>query len=209
MNKQRWFLMLAMLAALLMVLAACSPEAAQQIEEMAPTVQAAAEAVAPTVEAAVEEMAPTVEAAVEEVAPTVEAAVEEAMEEPTEEPVEEAMMFEGLSVAAENCDYGGKISSIEAIDEFTVQFNLCGTDPAFMSKIAFTPFAVQSQEWLESTGGTGELLEKPIGTGPYMVEEWTRGDQIVYKRFEDYWGKAAPAETAVYALEPGRRSPTG
>jgi ABC-type transport system substrate-binding protein len=149
------------------------------------------------VEAAVEEIAPTVEAAVEEVAPTVEAAVEEAAAEATAEPVEEAMAFEGLSVAAENCDYGGKILSIEAVDELTVQFNLCGTDPAFMSKIAFTPFAVQSQDWLESTGGTGELLEKPIGTGPYMVEEWTRGDQIVYKRFEDYWGKAAPAETAV------------
>ncbi len=122
---------------------------------------------------------------------------EEPMEEPTEEPMEEEMMFEGLSVAAENCDYGGKISSIEAVDELTVQFNLCGTDPAFMSKIAFTPFSVQSQEWLESTGGTGELLEKPIGTGPYMVEEWTRGDQIVYKRFEDYWGEPAAAETAV------------
>ncbi len=195
MKKQKWFIMLTMLAALLLVLAACSPEVAQQVEEMAPTVQAAVEEVAPTVEAAVEEIAPTVEAAVEEVAPTVEAAVEEAVAE--EEPAEEEMMFEGMAVAAENCDYGGKIASIEAVDELTVQFNLCGTDPAFMSKIAFTPFAIQSSDWLESTGGTGEILEKPIGTGPYMVEEWTRGDQIVYKRFEDYWGDPAPAETAV------------
>jgi ABC-type transport system substrate-binding protein len=81
------------------------------------------------------------------------------------------MAFEPLTVAAENCDYGGKILSIEAVDELTVQFNLCSTNPAFMAKIAFIPFGIQSQEWLESTGGTGELLEKPDGTGPYYVDE--------------------------------------
>lgn len=202
MIKHKFFVIGAMLLALLLVLAACSPEAAQQVEDIAPTVQAAAEELSPTVEAAVEAVAPTVEAAVEEAMeePTeapMEEPTEEPMEEPTEEPMEEEMMFEGISVAAENCDYGGKILSIDAVDELTVQFNLCSTDPAFMSKMAFTPFSVQPQEWLEATGGTGELLEKPIGTGPYMVEEWTRGDQIVFKRFEDYWGDPAPAETAV------------
>jgi ABC-type transport system substrate-binding protein len=66
-----------------------------------------------------------------------------------------------------------------------------------MAKIAFIPFGIQSQEWLESTGGTGELLEKPVGTGPYMVDEWIRGDSVVCMRFEDYWGEAGAAETAV------------
>jgi ABC-type transport system substrate-binding protein len=41
------------------------------------------------------------------------------------------------------------------------------------------------------------LLERPIGTGPYAVQEWIRGDQIIFNRFDDYWGEAAPAETAV------------
>jgi ABC-type transport system substrate-binding protein len=63
--------------------------------------------------------------------------------------------------------------------------------------VAFTPFGIQPAEWLEETGGTGELLEHPIGTGPYMIEEWVRGDSITYRRFDDYWGEAAFAETAV------------
>ncbi|MDX1414106.1 MAG: ABC transporter substrate-binding protein [Candidatus Promineifilaceae bacterium] len=212
MKKQKHLLIVALLAVLLLVLAACSPEAAQQIEEVAPTVEAAVEEVAPTVEAAVEEVAPTVEAAVEEAtteeeAPAEEEAMEEeapaeeeAMEEEApaeEEAMEEEMMFEGLSVAAEDCEYGGKIASITALDEQTVEFALCKTDPAFMSKIAFIPFGIQSQEWLEETGGTGAILEKPVGTGPYMVDEWIRGDSIVYKRFDDYWGDPAIAETAV------------
>ena len=88
------------------------------------------------------------------------------------------MAFEPLVLEAENCDYGGKIKSIEAVDELTVRFNLCKTDPAFLPKLAFTPFAIQPKEWLEETGGTGELLRQPIGTGPYMVEEWVQGDML-------------------------------
>ena len=34
-------------------------------------------------------------------------------------------------------------------------------------------------EYLESTGGTGDFIEKPIGTGPYKLEAWDRGSQIV------------------------------
>lgn len=121
---------------------------------------------------------------------------EEPMEEET--PAEEEMMeFEPMSVAAENCDYGGKISSIEATGQYEVVFNLCKPDPAFLAKIAFTPFGIQPSEWIAETGGTGEILEHPIGTGPYMLEEWVRGDSVIYKRFDGYWGEPAIAETAV------------
>ena len=125
---------------------------------------------------------------------------EEAMDEPAAEEetaAEEEMAFEPMSVAAASCDYGGKISSIEAVDEYTVVFNLCKPDPAFLAKIAFTPFGIQPSEYIASTGGTGDILEKPIGTGPYMVDEWVRGDSIIYKRFDGYWGEPAIAETAV------------
>jgi ABC-type transport system substrate-binding protein len=107
------------------------------------------------------------------------------------------MAFEPMSVAAENCDYGGKIGSIEAVDEYTVVFNLCKPDPAFLAKVAFTPFGIQPSEWIAETGGTGELLERPIGTGPYMLDTWNRGDSIIYQRFDDYWGEPAIAQTAV------------
>ena len=119
---------------------------------------------------------------------------------PAEEPAapaEEEMAFEPAILAAENCDYGGRILSVAAVDEFTVEITLCQVDPAFLSKLAFTPFAVQPAEWLEETGGTGELLRHPIGTGPYKIEEWVQGSQVIYSRFDDYWGEPAPAATAV------------
>jgi ABC-type transport system substrate-binding protein/basic membrane lipoprotein Med (substrate-binding protein (PBP1-ABC) superfamily) len=112
--------------------------------------------------------------------------------------VTEAPEVEPLAaVEAPDCDYGGKIKSIKALDQYTVQFEMCRPDPAFLSKAAFIPFAIWPKEYLEQTGGTGELLEMPIGTGPYYVESWNRGDSIVFKRFDDYWGKPAIAETMV------------
>lgn len=201
MRKNSGLVLLGLLLVLGLVLAACTAPSGtvqEAIEQAAPTLQAAVEEVAPTLQAAATEIAPTVAAAVEEVAPTIEAAATEVAEAvATEAPAEEAPAFEGVSVAAENCDYGGKILSIEATDQYTVQFNLCKSDPAFLAKVAFTPFGIQPMEWIMETGGTGELLEKPIGTGPYMVENWLRGDSITFKRFDDYWGEPAYAETAV------------
>lgn len=116
-------------------------------------------------------------------------------EAPAEEEAGEE--FEGLSLSAGSCDYGGKILSISAVDRLTVEFQLCKPDPAFLAKIAFTPFGIQPAEWIAETGGTGELLEHPIGTGPFMVQEWIRGDQIIFTRFDDYWGDPGDVGTAI------------
>lgn len=64
-----------------------------------------------------------------------------------------AQGFEGKSVAAKDCEYGGKIKSIEATDQLTVKFTLCAPDPAFESKAAFTPFGIQPEEHLNATSG--------------------------------------------------------
>jgi peptide/nickel transport system substrate-binding protein len=109
-----------------------------------------------------------------------------------------AQDFEPMSYSAESCDYGGIIQSIEAVDELTVKFTLCVPDPAFPSKVAFTSVGIQPAEWLESTGGTGELIERPVGTGPYQLENWERGSEIVMTRNENYWGEPAKEPTLVF-----------
>ena len=107
--------------------------------------------------------------------------------------------FVPASIAADNCDYGGSLSSIEALDELTVQFTLCAPDVAFESKVAFSAFGIFPEEVLEATGGGGpELFENPVGTGPYRLAEWDRGNQLVLSANEDYWGDPAEAETLVF-----------
>lgn len=117
---------------------------------------------------------------------------------PTEAPTEAPPAYEGMSVSAPNCDYGGEYKSIEAVDELTVKITLCVPDPAFPSKIAFTSFGIQPSEYLQSTGATGDILEKPIGTGPYMLDTWDRGNQLVFKANPNYWGDKAKTDTLVF-----------
>ncbi len=124
-----------------------------------------------------------------------EVAEEPAPEEPTDTPPAEEPAGELLTLEDPDCQ--GQFRRIQATDEHTVEFELCNPDPAFLSKIAFTAFAIWPSEYLESTGGSGELLERPIGTGPYMMESWNRGDSIIYRRNPDYWGEPAIAETFV------------
>ncbi len=118
----------------------------------------------------------------------------------TEAPATEAPMaaYEGMMVESPDCEYGGEFKSIEAVDEMTVKVTLCVPDPAFPSKIAFTAFAIQPSEYIESTGGKGDLLENPIGTGPYMIESWERGNQLVLKANPDFWGDKALSDTLVF-----------
>jgi len=120
----------------------------------------------------------------------------EPVEEPTAEPVEEPMAFEPMVITADNCDYGGLFKEIAAVDENTVQFTMCVSDPAFPSKAAFTAYGIQPAEHLEMTGGSP--LDNPIGTGPYKLDTWNRGDSVIMSRFEEYWGEPAIADTLVF-----------
>jgi ABC-type transport system substrate-binding protein len=170
MRSKKLFALLALLMVLILALTACQPTA------------------------------PAEEPAAEEPVAEEPAAEEPAAEEPAaEEPVaEEPAEFEPLVVGTDDCSYGGIIKEIAALDENTVQFTMCVPDPAFPSKAAFSVFSVQPKEFLEAAIPTGEHLENMIGTGPYMLESWNRGDSIVFKRFDDYWGDAPNADTVVF-----------
>ncbi len=126
------------------------------------------------------------------------AAPEQAATEAAAEEAAPAGPFEPMVYAAENCDYGGLFKSMEAVDEKTVKFTLCYPDVAFPAKAAFSAFAINDADYLEATGGGGDLIENPNGTGPYTLAEWRRGDQMVFQRNENYWGEPAIPATVVF-----------
>ncbi len=53
-----------------------------------------------------------------------------------------------------------------------------------------------------------EFVRDPIGTGPYVMSEWTAGQQIVLDRRDDYWGEAPAVTKATYLFrsEPAVRA---
>lgn len=125
-----------------------------------------------------------------------------------ETPTTVAAEFVPLKVAAETCDYGGEIKSIEAVDQYTVRFTLCKKDPAFLSKVAFGTFAIQDQDFLDAAQGSSvAMTDQTNGTGPYFVKDYRRGDQLVLEANPNYWGLPPKAKTIVFrwSQEPGQR----
>jgi peptide/nickel transport system substrate-binding protein len=47
----------------------------------------------------------------------------------------------------------------------------------------------------QPTGTFG--TENPAGTGPFMLESWTRGDRLVLVRNDDYWGDKAKLDSVI------------
>ncbi len=103
---------------------------------------------------------------------------------------------------AEHSAYTGNFKKISATDASTVVFELCSSDVAFLSKIAFTAFAINDTAWLEANidpdGATNQaIVEKVNGTGPYKLEAWSRGSDITLSRHDGYWGDAAKTERLI------------
>ncbi len=53
-----------------------------------------------------------------------------------------------------------------------------------------------------SRTGVDDLDNSPVGTGPYVLSEWRRGDSIVLTRNEAYWGEAPELDEVVLRYIP-------
>jgi len=98
--------------------------------------------------------------------------------------------------------YTGELKRITAKDASTVVFELCRSDVAFLSKIAWPAFAINDSAWLRAhikVGGTGpQAIDTAVnGTGPYRLEEWHQGSEISLARNDAYWGAKAANERLI------------
>ena len=104
-------------------------------------------------------------------------------------------------------DYTGSIAKIEATDPSTVVFTLCTPDPAFLSKISFAPFAINDADYLIAHAPDQSIVDNPNGTGPFKLEEWRRGSEVILTANPDYWGDAPKNERSImrWSSEPGQK----
>jgi peptide/nickel transport system substrate-binding protein len=49
-----------------------------------------------------------------------------------------------------------------------------------------------------SRTGVSDLANKPIGTGPYVLQNWNRGNSIVLQRNDNYWGQKPSVKTVTF-----------
>jgi len=85
----------------------------------------------------------------------------------------------------------GPITEVAVVDELTVRFHLQTPFAAFVPFMAdpFTSMLCDSNAELERFG-----IDAAVGTGPWRFVDWTKGDEIVLARNEDYVNRGRPVE---------------
>lgn len=87
----------------------------------------------------------------------------------------------------------GYYAGVEAVDERTVAVHLSRPYPRFDVTVAQGYFGIQSQHALE-TRSAEENCEAPVGSGPFVVDHWDRGEDILLTRNDDHTSPPANAE---------------
>ena len=92
------------------------------------------------------------------------------------------------------------IEEITALSPYEVEIVTTGPEPAFLSKMAGTGCGIQAPVAGQEMAESDEYM--PIGTGPYMLEEFVRDDFVTMSAFQDYWQGAPDVETIIWRAIP-------
>jgi oligopeptide transport system substrate-binding protein len=80
--------------------------------------------------------------------------------------------------------------AIKAVDDVTIEIKLDKPYAPFIYVLCNTPFAVLPQAAVEAAGPS--FGDKPVGSGPFVFDEWQRDSQIKLHANEEYF-RGAPA----------------
>ena len=76
------------------------------------------------------------------------------------------------------------IASMEAMDDLTVVFNLAEPDVPLLSAMASTNAVILSSDVIAN----GDPAQDVVGTGPFMLDNWTPEEQTILNANTDWWG---------------------
>ena len=92
--------------------------------------------------------------------------------------------------------FPGFVKSVEAIDEFTVEFVLEKPMAPFLANLAMPMFGIASPTAIKKHGD--DYFKNPVGTGSFRFREWRKDDRVVLERNPDYWGEKALLDRVIF-----------
>jgi len=107
------------------------------------------------------------------------------------------------------------LDKIEVVDELTFKMVLTQAYyPALQDLAVVRPVRMLGEAGFPEDGDTSKGITEPVGTGPWVLDEYKTDEYAVFKRNPDYWGESPEleevtikiipdAETRVLAFEKG------
>jgi oligopeptide transport system substrate-binding protein len=93
------------------------------------------------------------------------------------------------------------VSGIEAVRRYTLEIRLIEPFPPFIAALAMVNLGVVPHEEVESRGK--DFGSAPVGTGPFVFDEWTRNERIVLKGYEGYHEGRPYLDEVQFKIFPG------
>ena len=95
------------------------------------------------------------------------------------------------------------LKEVKVIDDYTIQ--LITEQPSSTVAYWFAESPIYPRGYY-SEHTVDEVAMKPVGSGPYMLEEWVMDDHITLVRNENYWGEAPFYDKVTFRVIPEESS---
>jgi peptide/nickel transport system substrate-binding protein len=92
-----------------------------------------------------------------------------------------------------------KIADAKATSPTTIVLKTDGPYPALLAQLV--KLSIVPKHVIEAVGNDAFNL-KPVGSGPYVFDNWQRGVAVTLKRNDAYWGRKGPFATALFRPVP-------
>lgn len=93
-----------------------------------------------------------------------------------------------------------KVATIEQTAERSVRLTFTEADRELALIAGLRPI-LQKSQWVGKDFAEGTINEVPLGSAPYVVEDFEVGRHVVLKRNADYWGKDLPLRQGVHNFD--------
>ncbi|KEH98527.1 ABC transporter substrate-binding protein [Clostridium massiliodielmoense] len=88
------------------------------------------------------------------------------------------------------------VAEFQVIDKYTIKFILSKKKPQFLRELANPCVAsIVSPKAIKKYGD--KLFNHPVGTGPFKFEKWSKGNSIIIKRNNEYWGEKCKVDKII------------
>jgi len=94
------------------------------------------------------------------------------------------------------------IESAEAVDEHTV--DVTSASPTGLMPLALAMGSFQYPKDYLAEVGEEEFGSAPVGTGPYVLDEWVRGERVSLTANPDYWDGAPAVDEVTFQVIPDK-----
>lgn len=111
----------------------------------------------------------------------------------------------GIYPYFQSVDWANLVKKVEAIDDYTVIFELQRPDSSFLSNLATDFAAILSAEYgqqLLAAKQPGQIDRLPVGTGPFRFREYQKDILVRFYRHNDYWRGNTQPEQLVFDIVP-------